>query len=128
MKCPICKRVMLEHTDKWYEERSVNCGGDCSGCVAVMEGNASYAPCAFHGRDCVVANHYAESVHLCNPAQCIEHQDITTLMINSSMQRWKDGEQNEFFDRITQPIDLANCVDLTGLSNEEVIKSLFGKP
>lgn len=79
----------------------MDCGGTCHGCVSVAEHKAVYRHCAFHGRECTVWNHYADSIHLCSADECIERQDITTLMINASYDRWKAGEENSFFDWLT---------------------------
>lgn len=53
------------------------------------------------------------------------HEDKTPLL-NVAFQRWQDGEPNEFFDRITQPIDLSKCIDLTGLRDKEFLRALLG--
>jgi hypothetical protein len=127
MKCQSCRRAMVETTEDWANRWSVNCAGDCLGCVAAAEDRAVERWCEFHQRECVVENHYADSTFLCSPHLCIEHQDITTLMINHSYANWHQGEPNEFFDRITQPVDLSRCVDLSGLSDEDFIKALTKK-
>lgn len=83
--------------------------------------------CEFHQRDCAVPDHYLGSTHLCSPEYCIQDQDITTLMINASLRQWQAGEENEFFDRITQPIDLDKCLSLTGMTDAEIIASLLNR-
>lgn len=125
MKCLTCGRPTMAHSENWYNEFSIDCAGDCSGCIAIAEELAVNARCAFHGKDCIVWKHYEHSVHLCNPNVCIEQQDISTLMINDSMRRWNAGEENPFFDRIST-IDLTDTEDLSGLSDADFIKRLVG--
>lgn len=86
-------------------------------------------PCAFHGHDCHVEDHYADAIHLTSPERCIAEQDITTLMINASYERWEQGEENEFFDRITKVSEELRAIeeddfdkltfDVGALSDEE---------
>ena len=73
----------------------------CSACERVECNKAFYIYCHYHDNYCVLPEHYVNSVYLTRRDECIEAQDITTLMINASYQRWKDGEENEFFERIT---------------------------
>ena len=117
MKCGICSRPLIspeefkerseKEWDGWMLEWHIDCGGDCSGCMAVAEDKAVYRHCQFHDRQCVVAKHYADATHLCAKDQCIEHRDITTLMINDAYYRYRDGEANPFFDRLLSAAEKA---------------------
>lgn len=100
-RCKICNRRMFD-SDNWQDEMHLDCGGDCKGCILVPEGRAVYRDCSFHGYRCVVRNHHADSTHLCPDARCIENQDITTLMLNASWARYKEGGDNELFNRLLQ--------------------------
>ena len=100
-RCTSCNRRIL-NGDSWQDEMHVDCGGICRGCDVVAKGYAVFRDCTFHGYQCVVRNHYADSTHLCSDDYCIEHQDITTLMLNASWARYEEGEGNELFDRLLE--------------------------
>lgn len=138
-KCKRCDRQMIARPDdeyayEWqheYDYVSENYESICSGCDAVINRQAVEGWCNYHDHTCVIANHYAKSLHLCRDSECIEHQDITTLMINASYARWKDdGEENPFFDRITKVSEeleagTAQIVNLTGMTREERRNAMF---
>jgi hypothetical protein len=48
--CSICGRYL----DNSADYLSLNCGGDCLGCIEVAKGESIYYPCEKCGHDCVV--------------------------------------------------------------------------
>lgn len=108
-RCTSCDRRIL-NGDRWQDEMHADCGGICHGCDLVAKGYAVFRDCTFHGYKCVVRNHYADSTHLCSDDYCIEHQDITTLMLNASWASYKEGNENEFFDRLLAAAEQADKI------------------
>jgi hypothetical protein len=132
--CARCDRTMIVEDPNVQQNRYAlesSWDGICQGCCDVFDRKAVEAYCEFHENTCVTANHYVDSLSLTSPDQCIEEQDITTLMINASYARYKAGEENPFFDRMISISDQLKAgtletVCISDMTDEEQHKALFG--
>ena len=123
--CATCRRLLDNSADTY----SADCGGDCRGCMLVIEQPEKYTlhPCLFCGCDCVIPVWQLDFVDRYQTGKiCIERDDFSQHILNEKVATNHPDIQRLRASAEAYEADPSSAIDITNLRGDELIKALVG--